>query len=86
MAVRAYFVHDKAQMNGVHEIHTEQCVYLPPYQSLTPLGSYSDCWEGFERAKRYYNQINGCKFCVPWCHTPINGQFDEPDATYPKGS
>lgn len=86
MAVRAYFVHDEPRMNGVHEIHTERCVHLPPYDSLTPLGSFDDCWKGFKKAKQYYNQVYGCKYCVPWCHTPINGLFDEPATIHPKGS
>ena len=66
--MKEYYVNDKAQANGDHEVHREDCVYLPS-QSKTYLGKFLGCKPAVEQAKVYYRQVNGCKTCSKECHT-----------------
>jgi len=39
--MKKYFVNNQAQANGDHEVHHENCTYLP--QNKTYLGEFVDC-------------------------------------------
>ena len=65
--MKKYYVNNNAQSNGDHEVHREDCVYLP--QNKTYLGAFSNCKPAVEEAKRYHKQVNGCKTCSNECHT-----------------
>lgn len=67
--MKSYYVNDKVQGNGDHEVHHEDCQYLPSAQNRTYLGKFSDCTAAVKEAKKYYTQTNGCKTCCPACHT-----------------
>jgi hypothetical protein len=62
-----YYVNDRPQDNGDHEVHTEQCQFVPV--NKTYLGFFSTCKEAIAEATKKYPQSNGCKFCSPSCHT-----------------
>lgn len=63
----SYYVNDRAQANGDHEVHTEQCTYLPTYR--TYLGNFSRCQEAVVEARKKYRQSNGCYYCSRECNT-----------------
>lgn len=64
-----YYVNRNAQSNGDHEVHEDNCQYLPSPDNRIYLGNFTNCQDAVEAAKKYYNQVNGCYFCSRPCHT-----------------
>ncbi|UWY28116.1 hypothetical protein N4T20_20635 [Flavobacterium sp. TR2] len=64
-----YYVNQNAQKNGDHEVHTENCQYLPSIANRKYLGDFSSCKPAVDEAKKTYSKANGCKICSPSCHT-----------------
>jgi hypothetical protein len=64
-----YYVNNRAQENGDHEVHKEGCEYLKQVVSETYLGVFSNCHDAVREAKKYYRQSNGCYYCSRACHT-----------------
>ncbi len=64
-----YYVNNKAQSNGDHEVHTENCRYLPNSDNRKYLGEFSNCGDAVKEAKKIYSQSNGCYYCSRTCHT-----------------
>ncbi|MRX46147.1 hypothetical protein [Pedobacter puniceum] len=62
-----YYVNHQAQPNGDHEVHKEDCIYLPYVKKF--LGSFSNCADAVKEAKKTYTQSNGCRICSKACHT-----------------
>ena len=67
--MKKYYVNANAQSNGDHEVHDEDCRYLPLPQNRTGLGSFSNCSDAVKEAKKHHSQVNGCKTCSKECHT-----------------
>ena len=65
--MKTYYVNNKAQSNGDHEVHTSECYYLP--SDKKDLGLFSFCSDAINEAKKTYSKSNGCAFCCPACHT-----------------
>ena len=65
----SYYVNDRAQSNGDHEVHKTGCRYLPLIVSKTYLGEHTWCGSAVAVAKRKYPQSNGCATCSHACHT-----------------
>ncbi|MBW1615587.1 MAG: hypothetical protein JRJ49_03440 [Deltaproteobacteria bacterium] len=66
---KKYYVNDNDQANGDHEVHTEDCKYLPLIESKTYLGVFYSCSDAVAEAKKHYPQSNGCSYCCLACHT-----------------
>lgn len=64
-----YYVNKKAQTNGDHEVHTYNCTFLPNEENRIYLGSFDNCNDAVNAAKKYYSQVNGCYWCSRDCHT-----------------
>lgn len=64
-----YYVNNRAQDNGDHEVHRDGCGWLILATNTTYLGEYSTCDAAVARARLFYRQSNGCKYCTPSCHT-----------------
>lgn len=67
--MKRYYVNNNAQMNGDHEVHDEDCRYLPSLQNRIYLGQFTNCKPAVQEAKKYHRQVNGCKTCCRECHT-----------------
>lgn len=67
--MKNYYVNQNAQPNGDHEVHTQDCRYLPSVGNRKYLGQYSDCKPAVAEAKKTYSKSNGCKTCCSSCHT-----------------
>jgi hypothetical protein len=67
--MKKYYVNDKAQSNGDHEVHHEDCNFLPSALNRTDLGSFSSCKDAVKEAKKKHSQVNGCFYCSNECHT-----------------
>lgn len=65
----SYYVNKNAQSNGDHEVHTDDCSYLPNSQNRLYLGYFSNCHDAVKEAKKTYPQSNGCYYCSYACHT-----------------
>lgn len=63
-----YFVNKKPQAGGEHEIHREGCTYMPEENNKMFLGSFSNCYEAVEEAKKFYISVDGCFYCSNACH------------------
>ena len=64
-----YYVNQNQQSNGDHEVHVENCDFMPFEKNLLELGGHSSCSSAIEKAQENYNQVNGCRHCAPDCHT-----------------
>ena len=67
--MKKYYVNKNAQSNGDHEVHHEDCIYLPSVQNRIYLGEFSNCKPAVKEAEKHYSQSNGCKTCSNECHT-----------------
>lgn len=62
-----YYVNDKAQSSGEHEVHKSGCSYMP--SNKTDLGYHKDCHSAVKEAKKTYSNVDGCYYCCNECHT-----------------
>lgn len=64
-----YCVNKQAQSTGEHEVHEMSCNHLPDSNNQQDLGWHSDCESAVEKAKDYYDNVDGCYYCSEDCHT-----------------
>lgn len=62
-----YYVNNRSQPNGDHEVHKEGCNYMPSDKKY--LGSHMNCRDAVKEAKKTYPKSNGCYWCSRDCHT-----------------
>ncbi|MCZ4245263.1 hypothetical protein [Pedobacter punctiformis] len=67
--MKKYYVNENAQSNGDHEVHHEDCRYLPAASNRKYLGEYNSCEGAVKEAKKTYSTANGCETCSKACHT-----------------
>lgn len=67
--MKNYYVNRNEQINGDHEVHTYDCIYLPKPENRHYLGVFSNCRDAVVEARKYYRQSNGCRNCSKNCHT-----------------
>ena len=67
--MKHYYVNTQEQSTSEHEVHTEDCFYLPKADKRKYLGYFDNCKEAIKKAKEFYDNVDGCKFCSPECHT-----------------
>lgn len=67
--MKKYYVNKKAQTNGDHEVHHEDCIFLPSLENRKYLGLFSSCDDAVKEAKKDYSKANGCIRCSTSCHT-----------------
>lgn len=65
--MKRYYVHTKPQSNGDHEVHNQDCQFLPEPQNRIDLGLHSNCHQAVAAAKIHYSQVDGCYFCSREC-------------------
>ena len=64
-----FYVNKNAQTNGDHEVHRAPCSWLPKSENCLYLGEFTSSHQAVQKAKQYYNQVNGCYYCCPESHT-----------------
>lgn len=64
-----YYVNTNAQANGDHEVHKEECAWMPHEQHKLYLGDFSNCQDAVRAAKKMFTQSNGCYYCSKECNT-----------------
>lgn len=70
--MKDYYVNKQAQANGDHEVHREDCHYLPSPANRHSLGIFSSCEEAVKVAKRTFPRSNGCFHCSENCKKQIH--------------
>lgn len=65
----SFYVNKNAQPTGEREVHTSTCPYLPAPENRIYLGAFSTCTAAMIEAKKYYNNVDGCRYCCGSCHT-----------------
>lgn len=63
-----YYVNKNKQTRGEHEVHMSSCAWLPEAENRIFLGKFSNCSDAVKEARKYYDDVDGCKFCCPACH------------------
>jgi len=65
-----YYFNDNTDDKGNHEVHTEDCSFIPSVSNRTLIGLESNCSEAISRAKRenIYKSFDGCYYCCRPCH------------------
>ena len=66
--MKKFYVNTQAQSNGDHEVHDDNCKYLPNAQNRKYLGEFYSCHAAVAEAKKDYSKANGCYFCANSCH------------------
>jgi hypothetical protein len=66
--LNSYYVNKIAQFTGEHEVHKEDCIWLPEPDNRIHLGLFSSCHGAVIIAKNHYKNVDGCKQCSPECH------------------
>lgn len=64
-----YYVASISQGNGDHEVHVPTCPFFPKPAHRTYIGTFNTCHEAVKAAKSIYTLADGCKSCLPACHT-----------------
>lgn len=64
-----YYVNNRAQSNGDHEVHKSGCYYLSLATDTKYLGQFYGCASAVQEAKKTYSKSNGCYYCSKSCHT-----------------
>jgi hypothetical protein len=67
--MKKYYVNKQEQSNGDHEVHDENCSYLPAAANRIYLGEFYTCHGAVVEAKKHYFKANGCYYCSKDCHT-----------------
>ncbi|MBQ3674063.1 MAG: hypothetical protein II923_00460, partial [Campylobacter sp.] len=60
---RRYYLNKRAQKNGDHEMHREDCKLLPYPINRIDLGRFGNEHEALEAAKKIYKKADGCSQC-----------------------
>lgn len=63
-----YYVNMNAQYNWDHEVHTEDCEWLPAVENRIYLWEFISCKYAVQEAKSIYQKADGCAHCCPTCH------------------
>lgn len=67
--MKIYYVNTNPQPNGDHEVHAQDCTFIPNFINRKYLGDFVSCDGAVKKAKESHPQSNGCKTCCNSCHT-----------------
>lgn len=65
---KKYYVNRIEQKNGDHEVHNENCQYLPKPLNRVYLGEFANCQDAIRVARTHYYLVDGCFYCCNSCH------------------
>ena len=64
-----YCVSRNTDHQGDHEVHKFGCPWYPKPENRIDLGECQNCFEAVRKAKKFYSNVNGHKYCSSACHT-----------------
>ena len=67
---KTYYVNKVINNGFYHEIHTEDCPYLPSISNRVYSGRFSNCDDALKEAKNKLSTtyVDGCYWCSKKCH------------------
>jgi len=65
-----YYYNSNIDDKGNHEVHTENCSYLPNIQNRNYIGYETNCQDAIKKAKETTGKSNfdGCYYCCNPCN------------------
>lgn len=66
--MKTYYVNTSPQANGDHEVHQDDCRFLPAFPNRKHLGVFASCKGAVAEAKKTYPTADGCAFCSRDCN------------------
>lgn len=65
-----YYFNKNTDSKGNHEVHRDDCRFLPSSENRTYIGLFSTCEEAIKKAKESYpyETFDGCYHCCRSCH------------------
>lgn len=65
-----YYFYNYTDEHGYHEVHTEDCSFLPSVGNRTYIGQFSNCSSAIMNASIRYpgKKFDGCFYCCHECH------------------
>lgn len=63
-----FYINRNEQLTGEHEIHRENCVYLPEIENRLYLGYFYDPKQALLEAEKLYSKVDGCYWCCNEIH------------------
>lgn len=65
-----YYFNIYADINGYHEVHTDECSYLPHELNSEYIGRFNNCKAAIVAARINYpnKRFDGCYYCCRECH------------------
>ena len=69
MAIYYVNKNPQSQSSGEHEVHKEGCTFMPSEENRMYLGSFDNCQDAVQEAKKHYQIVDGCYYCSRECHT-----------------
>ncbi|QNO14953.1 hypothetical protein HYG86_09280 [Alkalicella caledoniensis] len=69
--MKFYYFNNNTDNKGKHEVHTEDCSFLPATINRSYIGFHSNCKDAITNAKRANpaKSFDGCYWCSTQCHT-----------------
>jgi len=65
----SYYVNKNPQTNGDHEVHQQNCSFIPSLSNRLYLGEFYNCTDAVTESRKHFTQTNGCYYCSKACHT-----------------
>lgn len=68
--MRTYYFNNNVDSNGRHEVHAEDCSWLPSISNRTRIGYCNSCKEAIQKAQLEHpsESFDGCYHCCKSCH------------------
>lgn len=68
--MKRYYVNKSSygNPNNDHEVHHEDCYWLPSEANRVYLGFFSNGCDAVIAARKYYSNVDGCAHCCPECN------------------
>ena len=63
-----FYVNKNTDEHNNHEVHCDNCDFLPLIHNRERLGWFSTSKEAVAAAKNKYSKVDGCAFCCPESH------------------
>lgn len=63
-----FYVNKNTDEHNNHEVHRDDCVFLPEPQNKEYLGYFNSSFDAVTAAQRKYARVDGCWFCCPESH------------------
>lgn len=64
-----YYLNDRPQPTGEHEVHESTCAWMPELSNQIYLGVHDSCHEAMVEARKKRSNVDGCVHCCIQCHT-----------------